>query len=422
MNVQLFNPPNFYYSGLYYRMMPPLGLPIISTMLEKAGHHVEIADLEALQVTPDMLKEAFTKQAGSWPDVIGFTSLTVSARGTKECIKALRAAGFNNRIIVGGSHPSLAPEEAATWGADLVVTGECEGNVVELFEGQQCGIVAGKQVPIEDVPIPSWNNHSPKVNSYWGNTALVRPNPGITMWTRGCPFSCIFCANLIFKGQATRYRPPVNIEAELKDLKRHGCKKLYVYDDELVGSRMPEGWMKEVADRIEPLGFEWVTQGRCSKRFVTPELMADVKRAGCRTIFWGIESFSEKVLKSVKKRATTEDFWHTLRVSRAAGIENGVFTMIGNYQETEEDLAITRDALAKGYKEGIIQYRQTTYCDAMEGTEYAEIQRREGWYHKWTEDDKQQMNNFHGTPTLPADRFEYWMNEFRLACPVGIPV
>ena len=81
-------------------------------------------------------------------------------------------------------------------------------------------------------------------------------------------------------------------------------------------------------------------------------------------------------------------------------------------------------ASARGAKECIkaLRYRQTTYCDAMEGTEYAEIQRHEGWYHKWTEDDKQQMNNYHGTPTLPANRFEYWMNEFRLACPVGIPV
>ena len=124
------------------------------------------------------------------------------------------------------------------------------------------------------------------------------------------------------------------------------------------------------------MGFEWVTQGRCNKRYITPELMADVKRAGCRTIFWGVESFSEKVLKAVKKHTTTEDIWHTLRVSRDAGIENGIFTMIGNYMETEEDLAMTRDAIAKAYQEGIIQYRQTTYCDAMEGTEFAEIQKQ----------------------------------------------
>ena len=421
MNIQLFNPPNFYYSGLHYRMMPPLGLPIISSLLRDAGHHTEVVDLEALEVTPAMLKQAFIKQKDTWPDVIGLTALTVTARGALESIRALREAGFDKRIIVGGVHATLMPDEAQTWGADLVVTGECEGSVVDIFEGDAEGLIAGERMPIEDIPIPDWDHHNPGISTYWGNTSLIRPNPGITMWTRGCPFSCIFCANTIFGGQATRYRPPENIEEELKELQRQGCKKLYVYDDELVGTKLPDGWMKEVADRIEPLGFTWVTQGRCNKRFITPELMKDVKRAGCRTIFWGVESFSEKVLKAVKKHTTVEDIWHTLRVSREAGIENGVFTMIGNYTETEEDLAITRDGIAKAYNEGLIQYRQTTFCDAVEGTEYAEIQKREGWYHKWTEKDNQMMNNHYGTPTLPNDRFEFWMREFHKACPPGIP-
>ena len=59
MNIQLFNPPNFYYSGLYYRMMPPLGLPIISTLLGKAGHHVEVVDLEALHYRLRILEMPF---------------------------------------------------------------------------------------------------------------------------------------------------------------------------------------------------------------------------------------------------------------------------------------------------------------------------------------------------------------------------
>jgi radical SAM superfamily enzyme YgiQ (UPF0313 family) len=422
MKIQLFNPPVFHYAGFHYRMMPPLGLPTIAAVLNNAGHHAETVDLEALQVTPSMLRDAFIKQKGNWPDVVGITCLTVTQQGAQESIKALREAGFEGRIMVGGVHITMAPEDGIAWGADLVVTGECEGNIVSLLETGAKGIQAGERMAIEDIPAPDWDHHNPEPRTYWGNMALMRPNPGITMWTRGCPFSCIFCSNLVFGGQPTRYRPPENIEAEMKALKRHGCQNIYVYDDELVGTRMPEGWMKDVADRIEPMGFSWVTQGRCNKHWVTEELLRDVKRAGCRAIFWGVESFSEKVLKAIKKHTSVEDIWHTLRVARDAGIENGVFTMIGNYMETEDDLEITRAALEQAYKEGLIQYRQTTYCTAMPGTEYAEIQKREGWYQAPPGGGRRMMEDHYATPLLTHKQIDEWMLKFEQACPVRIPV
>lgn len=563
MNIQLFSPPVFHYAGFHYRMMPTLGLPTIAAVLNNAGHHCEVVDLEALMITPDAFKQKLIEQRDRWPDVIGFTCLTVTVQGAQESIKAVRDAGYQGLIMIGGVHPTLAPQEALSWGADLVVTGECEGNIVELIETKATGIHAGKRMSIEDIPAPDWDHHNPAINTYWGNMAIIRPNPGISMWSRGCPFNClvgetlitlssgkqipiskiragmsivgmdlntktnrtqrvitsimtsaeqhgiinistsnghditctadhriytkrgwvkagnislldevitdeifskssglvkwskvvniikhaepravydletypdhnfyannilvhncIFCSNLIFNGQRTRYRPPANIEAEMKALKAKGCNNAYIYDDELVGTRIPDGWMKDVADRIEPLEINWVTQGRCNKKYVSEELLHDVKRAGCRAIFWGVESFSEKVLKAIKKHTTVEDIWHTLRAAKVAGIENGVFTMIGNYTETEEDLAITCEALAKAYAEGLIQYRQTTFCTAMPGTEFADIQKREGWYKEAPGGGRKMMEEHNSTPLLTHSQIDYWMREFEKACPVRIP-
>ena len=421
MKIQLFNPPVWHYAGFHYRMMPPLGLPTIAAVLNNAGHYTETVDLEALQVHPDQLKQAFIDQRGNLPDVVGITCLTVTVQGAQETIKALRQAGYKGVIMAGGVHATLDHESVLSWGADLVVTGECEGNIAQLLESGARGIHKGEPMSIEDIPAPDWDRHTPKINSYWGNTTLLQPHPGISMWTRGCPYSCIFCSNLVFGGRPTRYRPPANIEAEMAALKRHGCEKIYIYDDELVGTKMPDGWMRDIADRIQPMGFYWVTQGRCSKKFVTKELLDDVKRAGCGVIFWGVESFSEKVLTAVKKHATTEDIWHTLRVSREAGIENGVFTMIGNYQETEDDLRMTCDALGRAYKEGLIQYRQTTYCTAMPGTEYAEIQRREGWYKDPPGGGRRMMDAHYATPWLTGQQIDYWMRKFKEVCPPEIP-
>ena len=322
MNVQLFNPPVSYYAGVHYRMLPCMSLPILTTLLQDAGHYAEVVDLEALGMMPETFAGKFAGQRSSWPDVVGFTSLTTQAHGARDCIKQLRKVGFTGTVVVGGIHATTEPEEVAAWeGVDLVITGECEANFVEILESGARGIVQGVALPIEDVPSPTWDHHTPSISSYWGNMAMLRPNPGIAMWTRGCPYSCIFCSDFIFYGRPTQFRPPDKIEREWKDLYNHGCRRIYVYDDELYGVKLPVGWMKEVADRLEQYGMTWVTQGRCSRHHITKELMQDAYRAGCRTIFWGLESFSPKVLKAIKKVLTEEDIWHTLRIARECGID-----------------------------------------------------------------------------------------------------
>ena len=207
----------------------------------------------------------------------------------------------------------------------------------------------------------------------------------------------------------------------MKELKRRGCQNIYVYDDELFGTKIPAGWMSEVADLLEPLRLNWVTQGRCSEKYVTPELMQDARRAGCKVVFWGVESFSPKVLQAIKKHLTPDDIWHTLRVAKEAGIKNAVFTMIGNYQETVEDLAHTAEQLEKAYNEGLIDYRQTTVATVMSGTELERIQKAEGWYAEPPHSGRDLLDAHTGTPWLTPQQIDSWMYQFARACPVGVP-
>lgn len=421
MNVQFFNPPVSYYGDMHFRMLPTLGLPILGTVLNEAGHHTETVDLEALNITPPKLQAAFEAQRGSWPDVVGFTGLYIAAKGIQDSICALRQAGYTGKIVVGGPLATLRPEAALSWGADLVVTGECEGNIVTLLESAT-GIHPGKPLPIDAIPSPDWDHFRPMITSYYGNMAMLRPNPGISMWTRGCPYRCIFCSNNVFGHQPTRHRPPEAIAAEMADLKKRGVRNVYVYDDELFGTKMPPGWMNEISFRLQLMGavLPWVTQGRCSKKYVTPDVMRQAQTAGCKAVFWGVESFSPKVLKALNKRLYPEDIWHTLRTAREAGIENGIFTMIGSYQETEEDLALTYRELKRAYNEGLIQYRQTTICTIMEGTQLEEIAKTEGWYLEPPNHGRDLLRPV-DTPWLTGERMEYWQAKFNEACPVGIP-
>jgi len=420
LKVQLLNPSIFWYAGFHYKMLPTLSLPILTAVINDAGHYCEAVDLEALGVHPDQLYEKYASQKGNWPDVIGITALSITARGAEEAINALRKAGFDRKIVVGGVHVTINPQVGLDWGADLVVTGECEGNIVELLESGATGIHQGKPMDIKDIPCADWTHHNPQPNTYTGNMMLLRNNPGIVMFSRGCPYQCIFCGDTIFNHTPTKYRPPANIEKEMIDLHKRGVQNVFVYDDELIGTKLPDGWMKDVADRIEPLGLKWVTQGRCNEKHVTKEILEDAKRAGCKLILWGVESMSPNVLKAIKKHTTPEDVWHTLRLAKEVGIDNGVFTMIGNYKETEEDLAITAAALKQGYEEGVIQYRQTTVCTAMPGTEYAEIQKREGWYHEAPANGLAMVQVNNPTPWLTSEQINKWKGIFDEVCPVGI--
>ena len=121
----------------------------------------------------------------------------------------------------------------------------------------------------------------------------------------------------------------------------------------------------------------------------------------------------------MKKHTTPDDIWHTLRPAKEAGLNNWGFTMIGNYGETEDDLAITAQALGKAYDENLIDYRQTTIVTALPGTELMEQQVAEGWYQPSPESGPQMAQIFQSTPWLTADQMRYWLHAFDSACPAS---
>lgn len=407
MRIALYNPPVFHYTGIHYAINPPLGLPILGSVLHNAGHEVEIIDLEALMISPQRLGMQYAKQKERWPDVVGFTCLSQNVRGVADAITALRYAGFDRPIIVGGPHATLFPKEILDIGADIAVRGECEGNIVSIIESPKGSIIQGQRMPIEDIPAPLWEKHMPKPNQYSGNLPRIDFPEAITMWSRGCPHRCIFCANPVFRRQKIRRRPPENILEELQGLRRYNIRSLFVYDDELVGGG-GVNWLSQVCYAIAPLGYTWKCQGRCSKRFVTKDLLQQMHDAGCRAIMWGIESFHEDILHNIRKGTTEEDIWHTLRAAHEVGIGNWAFLMVGNYGETEKHLAYTERQLTKAVREDLIQWRQVTVCTPTPGSDLYTIAQQEGWYTKPPETGPQMAQVYSSTPWLTAKQIKKW--------------
>jgi radical SAM superfamily enzyme YgiQ (UPF0313 family) len=229
------------------------------------------------------------------------------------------------------------------------------------------------------------------------------------MWSRGCPHPCIFCANAVFGQQKIRFRPPSQIREELENIKRYGIKALFVYDDELVGAGSQQNaWLKEVADEVEDLQLFYKGQGRCSRRFVTDDCLNDLYRMGFRVIMWGVESFSDKVLASIRKGIVEDDIWHTLEASRRVGLQNWVFLMVGNYGETVEDLAYTYERLGEANRRGLVDHRQVTVCTPLPGTGLWERAKLEGWWVEPPEVGAQMAQVFAPTPWLTREEIGTW--------------
>lgn len=155
----------------------------------------------------------------------------------------------------------------------------------------------------------------------------------------GCAFNCSFCPirndNLGFK-----VRPVDEVISELKYLKSLGVKELY-FRDQTFGANKKRAI--ELCDRMveEDLNFTWFCFSRVD--VINEELVDAMKRSGCHTIIFGIESINDKTLVDVQKRINIEKIKNAFSLCKKKGIRRAATFIIGLPGETEEDIMRTVD-------------------------------------------------------------------------------
>ena len=167
-----------------------------------------------------------------------------------------------------------------------------------------------------------------------------------TMQTsRGCPWPCIFCDIPIFNEGKWRSRSPAHVIAEFEHLQKQGYGSVYFVDDHfLLQPKRIEAICKGINDA--GVTIEWGCEGRVDS--VAQHLFPAMTKAHCRTIMFGIESGSQKVLDRLKKEQTLEEVETAVTNAKDAGIEivHGFF-VVGTPDETEEDMRSTFDFAAR---------------------------------------------------------------------------
>ncbi|MBF0217635.1 MAG: family 1 glycosylhydrolase [Candidatus Omnitrophica bacterium] len=287
------------YSKLH---MPLLGPVYLGTILSMRGHEVEIYN-ENIQA-PDY--------AELKADLVGISVLTPTAKRGYEI-----AGSFpREKVIMGGVHASLLPEEALGY-ARQVVVGEAEEVILDIVEGRRTeAVVQGGHVKdLDSLPYPDFS----LIKGY-------RSPPRITpiSTSRGCPFDCVFCSVTKMFGREYRFRSAENI---LKEMSSRDTKQFFICDDNFAAkpkrTRALLGLMAK--NRVKP----WACQVRCDVA-KDKELLDLMGPAGCRVVCVGFESVNPRTLEAFHKGQTVSEIAAAIRSFHEKKIKiHGMFVLGG---------------------------------------------------------------------------------------------
>lgn len=371
----LFIDPPFQRFMKFHRYYYPLGLAYMASMLKTQGHDVLVYDaehvtdgetlswLEAAQRYDEYPKAIENDNHPIWleiqnvikefsPDVVGITTLSVKVPSALKVAKICKEYNPEIVIVVGADHPTVFPEQTLeNDDIDFVVRGEGEQTIVDLvsaLEGKK-NIKEVQGISFRDKTTKDYiHNHDreliddldsipfPAINDLM-NFASYRPvDFGAIMASRGCPYPCTFCGVFNIWTRKVRYRSALNVVQEMKWLHdTYGTKYFSFRDASFTLNRVR---ILELCQEIlnANLEVEWECLTRAD--LLDDELIGEMKKSGCVTIRIGVESGSEKILKTMKKKVNLDDIRNAGNLLNKHKIYWTTYFLFGTPQETRETI------------------------------------------------------------------------------------
>lgn len=323
----------------------PRNIALLGAVLERARHKVALFDANVMDNFFQFIK-------GFKPDIIGITSTTSNVKSGLEF--AARVKEFDRKIpvIFGGIHATVLPEEILrNDSVDIVVRGEGEITLVELLRK-----IGGDLSTINGISFKSNGSiyHNQAKGTLHDLDSLPLPAYHLLslelydrisiMSSRGCPGRCTFCGSHLLFGYGTRFRSVKRIVDELEILKGYGVKQVWFSDDTLtVDKKRVHSLCEEILKR--KLDMKWSCMSRVNS--VDKEMLTEMKRAGCITVGFGIESADPEVLKKVKKGIRLDNAESVFRWCEEVGIESCAFLLIGLPGQTWNSIIMTNEFLKR---------------------------------------------------------------------------
>jgi len=157
--------------------------------------------------------------------------------------------------------------------------------------------------------------------------------------SRGCVYKCRFCSCQKLARNVWRPRSVPNTLEELHFLASEGYNQVIFVDDSFTRDRkrvikLCKGMRKEKLD------MEWICESRVDN--CSHEMLREIAKAGCRILYCGIESASQRILEYYNKQITPQQSETAVKTARKAGIDVIIGSFIvGAPDETREEIQNT---------------------------------------------------------------------------------
>ncbi|KUG24587.1 radical sam domain protein [hydrocarbon metagenome] len=304
---------------------PDLGLGYLAKALENKNHQVDVLDCVNLKMTFKKFEDYIVNH---FFDVIGFRVFSTDLPSVKKSLLLVKKRSPHAKIILGGAHPSVFPEQTLQYfkEADFAFRGEAEIGLAELIcnflnldetrKTQIPGLIwrnkgeikSNPQIFPEDLDSlghPDWNLinpcNYPFQTSYLTKSKIVAP----LIMTRGCPYQCSFCSCRSVTGHKIRSHSVSYIIEEIKFLKTNfGINEVCFIDDNFLFFK---DMVSDLCEQLikQKINIKWSCFG-IRLDLIDKDMLSLMEKAGCYLLTVGIESGSQRILDHMKKKLTLD--------------------------------------------------------------------------------------------------------------------
>ncbi len=347
MKITLVNPP-YPPSAHAHPPFIPLGLAYLGAVAEKEGHQVTVIDCQAEKLSYDNFRSRIAQVPS---DIVGVTSTTLLYNSAKEILTIAKQIHPDAITMIGGSHVSFWDENALNEcpEIDVIVRREGEITFIELikaidakksfagilgitFRSKDGKIVRNADRPffedLDSLPFPAF--HLLPLDAFHRMGKTIFP----LTTSRGCVQWCDFCSTVRMFGRRYSTRSPKKVVDEMEMLyNKYGESQFTFYDDAFTVNR--DHVLKMCEDiKARKLNISWDCETRVD--MVDRELLEKMYNAGCITVWYGVESGSEKILGAMNKKIKLDETRQAFKVTQKTGLMTIASSVIGFPGETEE--------------------------------------------------------------------------------------
>jgi anaerobic magnesium-protoporphyrin IX monomethyl ester cyclase len=337
---------------------PPLGLLYLATVLQDDGVEVSILDQQAKGYSDE---RAVDWVEGEASEILGFSTLQSSGRRAVKLSREVKERNPDTIIVFGNHHATFNARKILKKypSVDIIVRGEGERTITELVECLRQGeelrdvlgitfrrgseIAATPDRPLiqdlDSLPFPDRDLLGHSYHSEVSGLVIAPKKFTSLISSRGCVHECRFCCSQKMACNQWRPRSVANTLEELIYLSDKGYRQFTFVDDSFT---LDQKRVIELCRGIKEKGLdiEWGCEGRVDNYSV--EMFQEMAGAGCRLMYFGIESANQRILDYYKKRITPQQSEIAVAAARKAGMDIIVGSFIvGAPDETRGEISRT---------------------------------------------------------------------------------